>query len=71
MAIAAKLKDVRTEKMPRFIEPSLATLTDTVPNGERWIHEIKFDGYRLQLRKQDNDIRFFTRRGHDWTRRFR
>jgi bifunctional non-homologous end joining protein LigD len=70
MAIAAKLKDVRTEKMPRFIEPSLATLTDTVPNGERWIHEIKFDGYRLQLRKQENDIRFFTRRGHDWTRRF-
>jgi bifunctional non-homologous end joining protein LigD len=33
---------------PGFIEPALATLIDRVPNGERWIHEIKFDGYRVR-----------------------
>ena len=33
-------------------------------------HEIKFDGYRLQLHKNENDIRFYTRRGYDWTKRF-
>jgi bifunctional non-homologous end joining protein LigD len=54
--------------MPRFIEPSLATLRDKVPDDARWIHEIKFDGYRLQLHKKENDIRFFTR--HNWPSRF-
>jgi hypothetical protein len=39
--MAAKLKGVRTEKMPRFIEPSLATLTEKVPNGAQWVHEGK------------------------------
>ena len=39
LVIAAKLKGVRTEKLPRFIAPSLATLTDKVPNGAQSIHE--------------------------------
>ena len=56
--------------MPGFIEPCLATLRDKAPGGERWIHEIKYDGYRLQLRKDEGDIRFLTRRGLDWTSRF-
>jgi hypothetical protein len=59
LAIATKLKGARPKKLPRFIEPSLATLTDKLPNGAQWIHEIKFDGYRLQLRRQENDVRFF------------
>jgi bifunctional non-homologous end joining protein LigD len=42
-----------------------------VPNGARWLHEIKFDGYRVQLRIANNDIKVFTRRGNDWTKRFR
>jgi bifunctional non-homologous end joining protein LigD len=42
-----------------------------VPAGERWIHEIKFDGYRVQLHLHSDAIRIFTRRGHDWTQRFR
>jgi len=70
LIIAAKLPGCTPGKMPGFIEPCLATLRDKVPSGERWIHEIKFDGYRLQLRKDENDIRLFTRRGHEWTRRF-
>jgi bifunctional non-homologous end joining protein LigD len=54
-----------------FIEPSLATAIDKVPTGARWIHEIKFDGYRVQLHIANSDVTIFTRRGHDWTRRFK
>jgi bifunctional non-homologous end joining protein LigD len=42
-----------------------------VPRGERWIHEIKFDGYRVQVHLKDAAVKIFTRRGHDWTKRFR
>ena len=56
---------------PGFIEPMLATSIEKVPKGERWIHEIKFDGYRVQLHIANNDIRVLTHRGHDWTTRFR
>jgi bifunctional non-homologous end joining protein LigD len=53
-----------------FIAPALATKIGKVPSGERWIHEIKFDGYRVQLHIANNDIKVFTRRGNDWTKRF-
>jgi bifunctional non-homologous end joining protein LigD len=56
---------------PGFVGPALATLVDKVPSGDRWIHEIKFDGYRVQVHLKDGAIRVFTRRGHDWTKRFR
>src|SRR6266436_510260 len=54
-----------------FIEPALATSVDKVPSGERWIHEIKFDGYRVQVHLKDAVVKVFTRRGNDWTNRFR
>ena len=56
---------------PGFIEPALATSIDKVPNGERWIHEIKFDGYRIQVHLVNEAVRVFTRRGNDWTKRFK
>jgi bifunctional non-homologous end joining protein LigD len=56
---------------PGFIEPALATSIDKVPGGERWIHEIKFDGYRVQVHLVNEAVKVFTRRGHDWTSRFR
>ncbi len=56
---------------PGFVEPALATSVDKVPSGERWIHEIKFDGYRVQLHIANDDIKIFTRRGNDWTKRFK
>jgi bifunctional non-homologous end joining protein LigD len=56
---------------PGFIEPALATSIDKVPSGERWIHEIKFDGYRVQVHLRDVAVKVFTRRGNDWTNRFR
>jgi hypothetical protein len=58
-------------KYPGFIEPALASSIKGVPSGERWLHEIKFDGYRVQVHLANNDIRVFTRRGNDWTKRFR
>jgi bifunctional non-homologous end joining protein LigD len=56
---------------PGFVEPTLATSVDKVPAGERWIHEIKFDGYRVQVHLRDAAVKVFTRRGNDWTNRFR
>ena len=57
--------------MPAFIEPALATSTERVPSGERWIHEIKFDGYRVQVHLANETAKIFTRRSHDWTHRFK
>src|ERR1700679_3850794 len=56
---------------PGFIAPALATSIDKVPSGERWIHEIKFDGYRVQVHLANTAVKVFTRRGHDWTSRFK
>src|SRR3984885_1580742 len=56
---------------PGFIEPALATSIDIVPSGERWIHEIKFGGYRVQVHLANNAVKVFTRRGNDWTKRFK
>jgi bifunctional non-homologous end joining protein LigD len=55
---------------PGFIEPALATAIEKVPGGERWLHEIKFDGYRVQVHIRDAAVKVFTRRGNDWTNRF-
>jgi bifunctional non-homologous end joining protein LigD len=56
---------------PGFIEPALATAMDKAPSGERWVHEIKFDGYRVQVHLRDAAVKVFTRRGNDWTKRFK
>jgi bifunctional non-homologous end joining protein LigD len=57
--------------LPGFVEPALATAIGKVPSGERWIHEIKFDGYRVQLHIAHESAKVFTRRGNDWTNRFK
>jgi bifunctional non-homologous end joining protein LigD len=56
---------------PGFVEPALATSIGKVPSGERWIHEIKFDGYRVQVHLANESVKVFTRRGHDWTNPFK
>ncbi|KUL95178.1 DNA ligase [Bosea sp. WAO] len=58
------------EPLPRFVEPCLATLQDKPPAGEHWLHEVKFDGYRLQARVSGGKVRLLTRTGLDWTDRF-
>jgi ATP-dependent DNA ligase len=54
----------------KFIPPMQPELVDTPPEGEEWIHEIKFDGYRTQIIKDEDGIRLLTRRGYDWTARY-
>jgi bifunctional non-homologous end joining protein LigD len=56
---------------PGLIEPALASSIGKVPSGARWIHEIKFDGYRVQVHLANEAAKIFTRRGHDWTHRFK
>ncbi len=55
--------------LPEQQEPQLATLVSTPPTGPGWISEIKFDGYRMLCRKQDDAVRLITRNGLDWTAR--
>src|SRR6478609_9006048 len=55
---------------PRYIEPMLPTLVEASPEGDGWVHEIKYDGYRTQLAVDGADSRAFTRNGHDWSRRY-
>ena len=69
--MAAKLPGAKGAPFPKFIEPSLATLVGKPPSGDRWVHEIKFDGYRLQVHVKQGSATFYTRRGYDWTRKFK
>jgi bifunctional non-homologous end joining protein LigD len=56
---------------PRFRAPQLATLVDAVPTGSDWIHEYKYDGYRLLIATAGGAASAFTRKGNDWSDRFR
>ena len=56
--------------LPDFVPPSLATLRAAAPSGEGWVHEIKFDGYRIQARLDRGKVRLLTRKGLDWTGKF-
>ena len=71
--------DVRREKpkrkskgdpLPAFVPPQLATLHDTAPNDKSYVHEAKFDGYRLQARIEDGKVTLLTRKALDWTDKF-
>lgn len=53
-----------------FIEPALATLERQAPSGKEWLHEVKFDGYRIQAAIAGTEIRLLTRKGLDWSGRF-
>ncbi|QPF83860.1 DNA ligase [Bradyrhizobium genosp. L] len=54
-----------------FIAPALASPIEKVPGETRWLHEIKFDGYRVQVHLANETVSVFTRRGNDWTKRFK
>jgi bifunctional non-homologous end joining protein LigD len=64
------IEDGAKAPLPGFVEPMLATLTKSPPTGERWLHEIKFDGYRLQAHVEDGKVTLWTRGGLDWTHKF-
>ena len=56
--------------MPVDLMPQLATTATAAPAGPEWLHEIKYDGYRLMVRIERGAVRLITRGGYDWTRRF-
>jgi len=56
---------------PKWIEPQLTKLVTEAPTGDGWLHEIKYDGYRLHARFDRGRVRLLTRNGHDWSHRYR
>jgi len=60
----------KQDAQPDFIPPQLCQLVDRPPNGADWVHEVKLDGYRMQLRVEDGAARLRTRSGLDWTGKF-
>jgi bifunctional non-homologous end joining protein LigD len=57
-------------RLPDFVPVSLATLRENPPGGPDWLHEIKYDGYRIEARLDRGRVRLLTRREQDWTHRF-
>ncbi len=60
----------RSAPLPKYRKPQLATLVDEVPSGNRWMHEIKFDGYRALVAAKGEEVRVYTRNGKDWSDKF-
>jgi bifunctional non-homologous end joining protein LigD len=61
----------RPGKIPDFVEPQLATLVAAAPAGDEWLHEMKFDGYRILCRIEKGRATLLSRNARDWTDRFR
>ena len=67
---AKRVEAKRIESIPAFVAPQLCASVERPPSGEGWGHEIKFDGYRMQLRVEDGKVSLKTRKGLDWTEKF-
>jgi bifunctional non-homologous end joining protein LigD len=65
-----KRKGAADRNMPPFIAPQLCSSVERPPSGSDWIHEIKFDGYRIQMRVESDNVSLKTRKGLDWTPKF-
>src|SRR3954454_6316619 len=66
----APVKPKTVSAMPDFVAPQLCASVENPPTGEGWCHEIKFDGYRVQLRVEDGEAALKPRKGLDWTDKF-
>jgi bifunctional non-homologous end joining protein LigD len=67
---APDVPGARKAAFPKPFTPQLATLVDQVPAGDEWIHELKYDGYRLVAMLNKGRASLITRNGNDWTDRF-
>jgi DNA ligase D-like protein (predicted ligase) len=59
-----------TAALPQWIKPQLTELVDAAPEGDQWLHEIKFDGYRVHARLDRGAVKLLTRTGLDWTHKY-
>src|SRR6202051_2168761 len=59
-----------TAALPEWIPPQLTQLVEAAPEGDQWLHEIKFDGYRMHARLDRGAVRLLTRTGLDWTHKY-
>jgi bifunctional non-homologous end joining protein LigD len=69
-APAQGAKPKKVSAMPDFVAPQLCASVERPPNAAGWCHEVKFDGYRVQLRIEDGDVAVLTRKGLDWAGKF-
>jgi bifunctional non-homologous end joining protein LigD len=69
-AAKARIAARKIDAIPDFVAPQLCASVDSPPNSDGWCHEIKFDGYRMQLRVEDGDAVLKTRKALDWTEKF-
>ena len=68
--VSARRARATKADMPDFVPPQLCKSTSRSPSADGWLHEIKFDGYRIQMRVEDGDVSLKTRTGLDWTDKF-
>uniref|UniRef100_Q07K81 DNA ligase (ATP) n=1 Tax=Rhodopseudomonas palustris (strain BisA53) TaxID=316055 RepID=Q07K81_RHOP5 len=68
---SAMARSGKPAPMPDFVAPQLCTSLERPPGGAGWVHEIKFDGYRVQLRVENGRAVLNTRKGLDWTAKFK
>jgi bifunctional non-homologous end joining protein LigD len=67
---AAKTARAAKAEMPDFVAPELCQASERPPSGANWVHEIKFDGYRIQMRVEGGEVSLKTRKALDWTDKF-
>ena len=65
-----KIPGARKAPMPKFVSPQLATLVNEPPSGEKWLHELKFDGYRMICHIDRGKVQIWSRNEKDWTEKF-
>lgn len=67
-----EVEPIATDKKapPKFVDPQLAVLVKEVPDGKKWVHETKFDGYRTQARVHAGEVALYSRSGLNWTSKY-
>jgi ATP-dependent DNA ligase len=66
----AVARSVRAAALPLWVLPQLTQLVDAAPDGDQWLHEIKYDGYRMHARLDRGAVKLLTRTGLDWTHKY-
>src|SRR5262245_13218668 len=69
-ASSIEVPGARRAALPKFVQPELATLVERPPEGDRWLHELKHDGYRMLARLDHRQVQLLSRNARDWTESF-